>query len=275
MKKLTGFMFILCCVLALTGCSAVRGSMPYQDISADEIVAAAVQLSPPDKTIQIEDVGPLAALLKDVVIYDEDDSYTEYSGQGVIFTLTMADGRQTSVMAYNPFLVIDGVGYRTKYEPCQALNAYANRLLSAEDAVVILTEPPALSVVSDETAFGALLGGYSWQSRNADGTATGVVADSAHPLDCRELLPVFETTEKTALLRFQQAPDSILAVRCWSDAHWSDPTAESESADISGLEIALKPGGYIYEITAQWDAESGYGGTAHYAVYIRYTDEGA
>ena len=66
----------------------------------------------------------------DVVIYNKDNSFTEYSGQGVIFTLTMADGTQTEIMAYNPFLVIDGVGYKTKYEPCQALNRYANRLLN-------------------------------------------------------------------------------------------------------------------------------------------------
>ena len=67
--------------------------------------------------------------LKDVVIYNEDNSYTEYNGQGVTFTLTMTDGTQISIMAYNPFIVIDGVGYKTKYEPCEALSNYANRLL--------------------------------------------------------------------------------------------------------------------------------------------------
>jgi hypothetical protein len=30
--------------------------------------------------------------IRDVVIYNEDNSYTEYNGQGVIFTLTMTDG---------------------------------------------------------------------------------------------------------------------------------------------------------------------------------------
>ena len=39
-------------------------------------------------------------------------------------------------MEYNPFLVIDGVGYKTKYEPCEALNHYANRLLEEEDAMI-------------------------------------------------------------------------------------------------------------------------------------------
>jgi hypothetical protein len=33
--------------------------------------------------------------IRDVVIYNEDNSYTEYNGQGVIFTLTMTDGTIT------------------------------------------------------------------------------------------------------------------------------------------------------------------------------------
>ena len=80
--------------------------------------------------------GLLVDLLKDVVVYNKDNSYTDYSGQGVTFTLVMIDGTQTSIMEYNPFLVIDGVGYKTKYEPCEALNHYANRLLEEEDAMI-------------------------------------------------------------------------------------------------------------------------------------------
>ncbi len=44
----------------------------------------------------------------------------------------MADGTETEITACNPFLVIDGAGYRTKYAPCEALNSYANRLLRDE-----------------------------------------------------------------------------------------------------------------------------------------------
>ena len=63
-----------------------------------------------------EEIEELTGYLNDVVIYNEDNSYTEYSGQGVIFTLKLSDGTQTEVMGYNPFFVIDGVGYKTKYE---------------------------------------------------------------------------------------------------------------------------------------------------------------
>ena len=104
------------------------------NLEAAQIRSARVCLTPPDQTLAITDLEELVGLLKDVVIYNEDPSYTEYTGQGVVFTLFMADGTQTEIVAYNPFLIIDGVGYKTKYEPCQALNAYANGLLNSGNA---------------------------------------------------------------------------------------------------------------------------------------------
>lgn len=129
-KKWVAAALVLCAVLGVVFCSGMLGHKPYRSLSGAGISSATVRLIPPDTTLVIEDTNALAELLQDVIIYQKDDSYTEYSGQGVIFTLTMSDGSQTSVMAYNPFLVIDGVGYRTKYEPCEALNHYANQLLS-------------------------------------------------------------------------------------------------------------------------------------------------
>lgn len=108
-----------------------RGKMPYQDLKASEVVSAAVRLSPPDETVPIADPEELVALLKEVVIYREDDSYTEYSGQAVTFTLTMADGSQEEITAYSPFLIVNGTGYRAKYGPCEQLSRYANQLRNA------------------------------------------------------------------------------------------------------------------------------------------------
>ena len=212
-----------------------QGKKPYKDLDAAQIVSAKVLLTPPDKTIEIENIQELVEYLNDVVVYNEDNSYTEYDGQGVVFTLTMVDGTQTDIMAYNPFIVIDGIGYKTKYEPCEALNSYANELLNSGTANIILEEPPTLSVVSDETAIGAVLGTYSWQKTNIDGTAESTIADSPHPLECKDLLsPPFETTETTATLRFTEDPDTILSVQCWSDEHWGEPATNSEDVTIVG-----------------------------------------
>lgn len=241
---------------------------PFKSLSADEITSATVHLSPPDKTIEITDLDKLCGYLRDVVIYNKDNSYTDYMGQGVVFTLEMNDGTQKEVMAYNPFVVIDGVGYKTKYQPCDALSSYANSLLNG-DAAVVLDEPPTLTVVSGQAEVSTLRGGYSWEKLNSDGTAEAVVVDSVHPLDCEERLTLLETDEPTATLNFAQQPDEIVSVRCWSDEYFGDTTAESEDTAVDGNVLTLKSGGYVYEITARWSTDGKSGGTAGYYVYIK------
>ncbi len=109
---------------------AFCGQRPFGDLKASDIVSASVHLVPPDKTIQILEVHELVSHLKDVVVYNKDSSYHNYCGQGVTYLLVMSDGNQAEITAYNPFVIINGVGYRTKYEPCEKLNYYANKLLS-------------------------------------------------------------------------------------------------------------------------------------------------
>lgn len=270
MKRRMAVLLVLAGILGLAGCSSA-GTRPYQDLTEAEIASATVLLQPPDKELQVEDLRKLVGLLREVVIYEEDGSYTEYAGQGVTVRLTRAGGALTSITAYYPFLIIDGTGYRTEYEPCEALNRYANELLDSGEAAVVLQQPPALTVVSDQTAMAALLGTYSWQRKESDGTTVHIEADSLHPLDCGDLLsPPLETGKAAATLGFTEAPDRIVQVRCWSDAYWSDPSAEGEAAVFEGNTVQLKPGGYVYEVVAQWDTDGGYGGTARYSFYVTY-----
>ena len=130
MKK-KGLIFIISFLIVIgIAAFAFSGRKPYKALEASDIVSATVHLAPPDKTIQITEFNELVASLNEVVIYNEDNSYTEYSGQAVIFTLTMTDGSQEEITAYNPFVVINGTGYKAKYEPCEKLNNYANKLLN-------------------------------------------------------------------------------------------------------------------------------------------------
>lgn len=151
------------------------------------------------------------------------------------------------------------------------LGLFGCSVATGESSTAISARPPPLTVLSGQTATDALLGTYSWQVKNADGTFADTRADSAHPLDCKDLLSLLETAETTATLSFLEEPDSIVNVQCWSDEHWSDHTANSEAVTVNGKTMELKSGGYIYEIIAQWDTKNGYGGTAHYSVYIKST----
>lgn len=126
---------------------------------------------------------------------------------------------------------------KTKYKPCEELSAYANRLLNNENANIILEDPPILTVISDETTFDTLLGTYSWQKKNSDGTFTHTESDSAHPLDCEDLFFKYETTETTATLNFAENPDAILSVQCWSEDYWATHGTTGESVTIDEYEI--------------------------------------
>ena len=107
------------------------GRRPFQGLEAADIAAASVTLGPPDVTLELDtaEIETLAELLGDLRITRPDQSYTEYAGQAVQFAVTFADGTETVVTDYNPFLIIDGTGWRTAYEPCEALNSFANDLL--------------------------------------------------------------------------------------------------------------------------------------------------
>ncbi len=137
-KALIGILTCILFIGIIIICNTACVQKPFKDLEPSEIVSATVRLTPPGTTIQIAEIEELTGYLNDVVIYNEDNSYTEYSGQGVTFTLILSDGTQTEAMAYNPFFVMDGVGYKTKYEPCQALSAFANRLLNGENANIIV-----------------------------------------------------------------------------------------------------------------------------------------
>ena len=132
MKKKTWIILIVSLAIITTiGILSYKsiGRKPYRDLEAVDIVSASVELLPSDEIVQIIEIKELVEYLKDVVIYKQDDSWREYSGQATVYTLTMSDGTIEEITAYNPFVIINGVGYRTKYEPCEQLNNLANRLL--------------------------------------------------------------------------------------------------------------------------------------------------
>ena len=256
------------CALTIWTAGIERGRKPFEELEPTEIAMATVTLTPPDLTVEVSDLEELTTLLQAVELYKRDDSYTEYAGQGVTFTLHMADGSRVDAMAYNPFFIINGEGYRTEYAPCEALNHYANELLARGDAEFYLESPPSLAVVSDQTSTGGFLGSYSWEYPQGDGSITSAQADSMHPLEAREYLEGLDTRKATASLKFAVEPQEVVEVRCWSDACWSDTGAESELAVLQGDTLELNPGGWIYEVQARWDLQSGCGGTALYSFYI-------
>ncbi|MDF2588490.1 MAG: hypothetical protein K0S41_2331 [Anaerocolumna sp.] len=126
-------LFICVVVIALSSIFIIKsnlGTKPFTKLTKNEIKEVTVKLLPPNvtKSLNEEEIVKLTEILNDVVIYNKDNSYTEYNGQAVIYTIVKKDGSELEINAYNPFLIIDGVGYKTKYEPCEELNALGNSI---------------------------------------------------------------------------------------------------------------------------------------------------
>lgn len=131
MKSKKYAVIVIVIILLVLVAVMMMGKRPFRSLKAEQIASMTVTLTPPDVTIELEpeQIQQAAMLISQIVTYQKDQSYTDYAGQGVIFTITMTDGTKHSIMGYNPFVVIDGVGYRTKQEPCEQLNRFANELL--------------------------------------------------------------------------------------------------------------------------------------------------
>ncbi|MDR2514884.1 MAG: hypothetical protein LBD02_06725 [Christensenellaceae bacterium] len=125
---------VLCAVLNRN----LAGARPFQGLKAGEIASATVELYPPDVKIELGDdeITELAALLHEVVVFQRFEGYGRYAAQAVVYTLHMADGTNHSVNACNPFLIVDGEGYRAEYAPCERLNSLGNRLAAEKPGKV-------------------------------------------------------------------------------------------------------------------------------------------
>lgn len=124
---------VLVCIIFIS--KSFIGTRPFKDLEVEDIEEVTVWLLPPDikLTFTEEEVNELVQILNRVVTYKEDNSYKDYDGQAVIFTITKTDGTQISINAYNPFVIIDGTGYKTKYKPCEELNNLANNLKAGKE----------------------------------------------------------------------------------------------------------------------------------------------
>ena len=108
MKHKKVLLIALICLIGI-GISSIflfSGHRPFKDLEATDITSANVRLSPPDTTVQIVETEELVSYLKEVVIYNKDNSYTEYAGQGAVFTLSLADGSQVKITEFNPFIIL-------------------------------------------------------------------------------------------------------------------------------------------------------------------------
>lgn len=132
--------------------------------------------------------------------------------------------------------------------------------------------PPELTVTAGEASCTALRGGWSWNYQLEDGSYSGAIADSVHPLEAREITPVLETSEPEAALTFALEPDAV-AARRWPEEAWGDADAPGEDVSLDGDTLPLRPGGWLYQVSASWDRMPGFAGDCQHSFFVRSTPE--
>ncbi|HWR23331.1 MAG TPA: hypothetical protein VN366_07620 [Feifaniaceae bacterium] len=136
MNKKTVWPLYAAAVLVAAGILLVpmlSGSRPFKNLRAEDVAFVELAARPPDATIRIaeqEQIREITAALNQVVLYQRSDEYRDYAGQYVQFALIMNSGERVEAAAFNPFFIINGQGYKTRYEPCEELNRLANAYLS-------------------------------------------------------------------------------------------------------------------------------------------------
>lgn len=154
---------------------------------------------------------------------------------------------------------------------------YGEAISTTGEIKIALYQPPEARLHHSNGTDTIVTGGYSWVTTDEDGLMNATVADAAHPLDCRDLLEPIYVSGDTAALELIDGtyfvtescrPDSV-TVRCWPDTQWGNTDAESETVSCDYPVFAVKPGGYIYEITAVWnDSANTHSGTVCYYAYL-------
>jgi hypothetical protein len=107
------------------------GSKPFADPTPEQIVSAEVFMIPPDQTIPLHDrdeIAELCEILKEITIYEADESGRDYAGQLVQAAIVLTGGTTHTIGAYGSFLFLNDTCYRTKYEPSEKLNSFGNGL---------------------------------------------------------------------------------------------------------------------------------------------------
>ncbi len=118
------------------------------------------------------------------------------------------------------------------------------------------SEPPTLRVLCSEGSADGRSSNYEWTyTDTARGEGGSVIACGLHPLDYRDA-PSLTTADETVRLNFLDLPDRVSVV-CWPDSQWGNTSAASQAAQAGhgehAYDLTLNEGGWVYEISAQWD----------------------
>ena len=285
MKKLIAILALsLSLILCMTACGA---KMPY-DLSGTTSVELHTynnDSTEPFAKIVVdgEEVATIVEMFNTLKL--KEMKYTEPSFHGYDFWFKDADGNQIAKISLpygpSPWVVVGATAFQdvnggvdVDYLAQLVDMAVSAGPMQPEDGAgdnesvepLFYKSAPGLSVQHDGQSVRALPGTSSWTYMNPDGTSTGIEADSMHPLDAKEYMPVLSAVKGEAWLVFDTAPDEV-TVKAWPVSEWGNLDAVDDAivVPVSEEKITLLEGGHIYEVFAKWTRFEEFGGAAYYS----------
>lgn len=124
-KKTSNIIIISVIVLFIIGVYILNmGKQPLKNLSSSDITLIEISALPPNEVkfvSKMEDIETIVSKLRKVVVYEK-VKQNDYNGQIHIYTLVKKDGSKREFMISNPIVAIDGVFYKTKYDPAKELS---------------------------------------------------------------------------------------------------------------------------------------------------------
>ena len=109
---------------------AVSPAILFKQLKNSDIERAFVYILPEDVYAELDnnEISELISLLNESKTYLKDDSYGEYYGQSITYTIIKKDKTKIEIKPFNPFLIIDGNGFITDYNNCEELQQLGNNI---------------------------------------------------------------------------------------------------------------------------------------------------
>lgn len=133
MKRRVIIILILAVVLlgavALFFGGRLLGDKPFGDLAGSDLLRVSVQLSSTEKTMELENLEEVTAVLQDIVVYQEADEFDIPEGEGILYYVTFSEGYQILIGVVDNYISIDGERYQAKDSSCEQLIRLANEAI--------------------------------------------------------------------------------------------------------------------------------------------------
>lgn len=105
---------------------------PFENLGVGEVKEITLNVTPSGKSMVITETNTIKKftdILNNIEIYEKDDSWKKYFGGFNEITVSMVNGENIKIVEFNPFLIINDVGYKTNYDVCEKLDELINNII--------------------------------------------------------------------------------------------------------------------------------------------------